>query len=92
MKNKVFEALKSEGIWIVNHNGPIEVVETTQIGFFAGVHLDLYRKGWEENINQRITEYFEKNKVNLILRAHEIPELKGFLGPIGRFRVNVVVF
>jgi hypothetical protein len=81
-KNKVFETLKTEGIWIVNHNGPIEVVETKQIGFFAGVHPDLYRKGREENINRSITDYFDKNKANLILRAHEIPELKGFLGPI----------
>jgi hypothetical protein len=75
MKNKVFEILKTKGIWIVNHNGPTEVVETTQIGFFAGEHPDLYRKGWEENINHRISDYFEKNKANLILRAHEIPEL-----------------
>jgi D-ribose pyranose/furanose isomerase RbsD len=82
MKNKVFEIRKTEGIWIVNHNGPIEVVETTQIGFFAGVHPDLYRKGWEEEINRRISDYYDKNKANLILRAHEIPELKEFLGPI----------
>jgi hypothetical protein len=82
MKNKVLETLKSEGLWIVNHNGPIDIVQTTQIGFFAGVHPDLYRKGWEENINQRIKEYFEKNKAKLILRAHEIPELQGFLGPL----------
>jgi len=82
MKQKVFETLKSEGIWIVNHNGPIDVVETTQIGFFAGIHPDLYRKGWEENINRRIKDYFETNKANMILRAHDIPELKGFLGPL----------
>jgi hypothetical protein len=43
-------------LWIVNHNGPIDMVVTTQIGFFAGVHPDLYRKGWEENINQRVTD------------------------------------
>jgi hypothetical protein len=42
----------------VNHNGPIEVVESTQIRFFAGVHPDLYWKGWEENIKQCITDYF----------------------------------
>jgi hypothetical protein len=82
MKNTVFETLKTEGIWIVNHNGPIEVVETTQIGFFAGVHPDLYQEGWEENISRSITYYFNKNEANLILRAHEIPELKGSLGPI----------
>jgi hypothetical protein len=44
MENKVFETLKSVGISTVNHSGPIDVVDTTQIGFFAGVHPDLYRK------------------------------------------------
>jgi hypothetical protein len=82
MKNRVFETLKSEGIWIASHNGPIDVVATTQIGFFAGVHPELYRKGWEENINRRIKDHFDKNKANLILRAHDIPELKEFLGPL----------
>jgi hypothetical protein len=52
MKNKVFNTLKAEGLWISNHNGSTEIVETAQIGFFAGVHPELYRKGWEDNINQ----------------------------------------
>jgi hypothetical protein len=36
VKTKVFDTLKAEGLWISNHNGPTEIVETTQIGFFAG--------------------------------------------------------
>jgi hypothetical protein len=82
MKNKVCDTLKAEGLWISNHNGPTEIVETTQIGFFAGVHPKLYRKGWEDNINRRIEEYFYTNSSEMILRAHEIPELKDFLGPL----------
>jgi hypothetical protein len=74
MKNKVFETLKAEGIWI-DHNGLIDVVETTQNGFFAGVHPELYRKGWEENIDKGIADYFDKNKAELIVRAHEIPPI-----------------
>jgi hypothetical protein len=56
MKNKVFETLKAKGLWISNHNGPIEMVETLEIGFFAGVHPELYRKGWEDNINRQMNE------------------------------------
>jgi hypothetical protein len=82
MKTKVFDTLKAEGLWIVNHNGPTEIVETTQIGFFAGVHPELYRKGWEDNINHRIKEYYDNNSSEMNLRAHEIPELKDFLGPL----------
>jgi hypothetical protein len=29
MKNKVLDTLKAEGLWISNHNGPTEMVETT---------------------------------------------------------------
>lgn len=87
MKNKILDTLKSEGLWIVNHNGPIDLVETTQIGFFAGVHPELHRKGWEENINRRIANHFNNNKAELILRAHEIPELKGFLGPLPEIQI-----
>jgi hypothetical protein len=54
MKTKMFDTLKAKGLWIANHNGPTEIAETTQIGFFAGVHPELYRKGWEDNINRRI--------------------------------------
>jgi hypothetical protein len=54
MKNKVFDTLKAERLWISNHNGPTEIVKTTQIGFFAGVHPELYKKGWEDNINCQI--------------------------------------
>jgi hypothetical protein len=87
MKNKVFETLKSEKLWITNHNGPIDMVVTTQIGFFAGVHPDLYRKGWEENINQRVTDYFDKNKAILISRAQVIPGLKDFVGPLPAIQI-----
>jgi hypothetical protein len=80
-ENKL-DTLKAEGLWISNHNGPTVIVETTQIGFFAGVHPDLYRKGWEDNINRRIEEYFKSNSGEMILRAHGIPELKGSLGPL----------
>jgi hypothetical protein len=31
MENKVFDTLKPEGLWISNHNGPTEIVETTHI-------------------------------------------------------------
>jgi hypothetical protein len=57
MKSKVFDTLKAEGLWNSNHIVPTEIVETTQIGFFAGVNPKLYRKGWEDNINQRIQNY-----------------------------------
>jgi hypothetical protein len=82
MKNKVFDTLKAEGLWISNHNGPTEIVETTQIGFFAGAHPELYKKGLEDNINQQIKEYYDNNSSEMILRAHNIPELEDFLGPL----------
>jgi hypothetical protein len=82
LKNKLMDTLKREGLWIVNHNGPIDIVETTQIGFFAGLHLDLYQRGYQDNINHRIANHFSNNKAKLIMRAHEIPELKDFLGPM----------
>jgi hypothetical protein len=61
MKTEVFDTLKAEGLWIANHNGPTGIVETTQIGFFARVHPKLYQKGWEDNINRRIKEYYDNN-------------------------------
>jgi len=82
LKHKVMETLKTEGLWIVSHNGPIEIVETTQIGFFAGLHPELYRRGYQDNINLRIADHFNKNKEQLILRAHESAELRDFLGPL----------
>jgi hypothetical protein len=82
MKTKLFDILKAEGLWIVNHNGPTEIVGTKQIGFFAGVHTELYRKGWEDNINRRIKENYDNNSSEMNLRAPEIPELKDFLGPL----------
>jgi hypothetical protein len=82
MKNKVFDTLKVEGLWISNHNGPPEIVETTQIRFFVGVHPELYMKGWEDNINRRIKEYYDSNSGEMIMQAHKIPELKGFLGTL----------
>jgi hypothetical protein len=35
MKTEVFDTLKAKRLWIANHNRPTEIVETTQIGFFA---------------------------------------------------------
>jgi hypothetical protein len=67
VKNKVFDTLKAEGLWISNHNGPIEIVETTQIGFFAGVHPELYRKEWEDNIKRQIKEYYDSNSGEMIM-------------------------
>jgi hypothetical protein len=67
VKNKVFDKLKAEELWISNHNGPTEIVETTQIGFFAGVRPELYREGWEDNINRQIKEYFKSNSGEMIL-------------------------
>jgi hypothetical protein len=87
MKTKVSDTLKAEGLWIVNHNGPTEIVETTQIGFFAGVHPELYRKGWEDNINRQIKEYYDNNSSEMNLRAHKIPELKDFLGPLPNVQI-----
>jgi hypothetical protein len=87
MKTKVFNTLKAKRLWIANHNGPTEIVETTQIGFFAGVHSELYRKGWEDNINRRIEEYFHTNSSDMLLQAHKIPELKDFLGPMSDVQI-----
>jgi hypothetical protein len=87
LKNRVMDSLRKEGLWIVSHNGPIEVVETTQIGFFAGLHPELYQRGYQDNINRRIAVHFNTNKATLIMRAHEIPELKDFLGPMPQAQV-----
>ena len=87
LKHKVMETLQTEGLWIASHNGPIEIVETTQIGFFAGLHPELYRRGYQENINLRIAEHFKKNTEQLILRAHESAELRDFLGPLPEVQI-----
>jgi len=53
------------------------------------LHPELYRRGYQDNINNRIADHFNnriadhfnKNRAKLILRAHKIPELKDFIGP-----------
>jgi len=80
LKHLLINILKSEGIWIINHNGPVDVVETTQIGFLAKFHPELYRMGFQNDVNKRIDEFIINNKSEMILRAHAIPELKDWLG------------
>jgi len=80
LKHKLLDTLKSEGLWIINHNGPIDVVETTQIGFVAKFHPDLHRSGFQEKINDRIDEFVVKRRSELLLRAEAIPSLRDWTG------------
>jgi hypothetical protein len=80
LKHKLIDTLKSEGLWIISHNGPIEVVETTQIGFVTKFHPDLYRIGFQEKINKSIATFVMERKSELMLRAHIIPGLKEWTG------------
>jgi hypothetical protein len=80
LKHLLINTLKSEGIWTVNYNRPINVVETTQTGFLAKFHPELYRIGFQDDVNKRIDKFVVNNKSSLKLRAHAIPELKDWLG------------
>jgi chorismate mutase len=80
-KQIMMEELKDQKLWIVNHNGPIELVATTQIGFFAKIHPELYRIGFQDDINKRISDLYTKTSSDLIIKAHEYPGTKDFVGP-----------
>jgi hypothetical protein len=75
MKNKVFRTLKAEGLWIVKHNGPIDMVETTQIGFFAGIHPELIEKDGKTILTNK--------SQTISIRI----ELNGVLGPLPAIQI-----
>ena len=69
LKHKLSDTLKSEGLWIINHNGPIDVVETTQLGFMTKFHPELHRVGFQNKLNTSIKEFLVARKTDLKLRA-----------------------
>ena len=80
LKQKLLDTLQAEGLWIINHNGPIDVVETTQTGFVAKFHPNLHRVGFQNKLNTSIKDFLVERKTDLMLRAQLIPGIKDWAG------------
>jgi hypothetical protein len=80
LKQKLLDTLQAEGLWIINHNGPIDVVETTQTGFVAKFHPNLHQVGFQNKLNASIKEFLIERKTDLMMRAQLIPWIKDWAG------------
>ena len=80
LKHAILKTLQEEKIWIFKQDGPAEIIETTQIGFFAKTHPEIYRPGLQNKINKSMNEHFIKNKSELLIKSKAYPELKNWTG------------
>ncbi|OEU05830.1 hypothetical protein FRACYDRAFT_257959 [Fragilariopsis cylindrus CCMP1102] len=90
-KRSIMDTLREGSFWINEYQGPLKLVETTQLGFLPRVHNELHRKKLQERLTYSVNNHWFSRQDELTKYANQHSELRYWKGEENLPEVQVTV-